>query len=91
MKIVAVVDVHPLGSGGSRGLFARVAKRGGHFDLPITREQAGILLTNVETLMEPTPPEEEEDENLFPQFAAEAFASGDEHRIAGEYYEDDEL
>jgi hypothetical protein len=92
MKILAVVDVHPLAGGRTRGLFARISKQGGgHFDLPISREQAGLLLENVESLIEPTAtPESPEEENLFSEFATDMrMAVGDSPHHYEE--EDDDL
>ena len=71
MKILAVVDVHPLGGRQGRGLFARVARGRGHFALPITRDQATILLSNVDSLLESPSPEEE---NVFADFAGQVIS-----------------
>ena len=77
MKIIAVVDVHPL-NGGTRGLFARVESGANQFDLPLTKDQAGMLLANMSSLMEPEPPKPKpssreptiEESNLFAQFTS---------------------
>lgn len=93
MRILAVIDVHPL-DGKGRGLFVRVASGSSHFDLPISKEQAGVLLSKVEALMEPTPdptpvsiprPPTEEEHNLFAQFTSEMnINSYDEHMDEGD-------
>jgi len=72
MKIVAVVDVHPIGEVRGRGLFARITKKtgAGHFDLPISREQAGVLLANIEPLIDPPSAQSEED---FSDFVSNTF------------------
>ena len=97
MKILAVVDVHPLTQGKGRGLFARVAKGANeYFDLPISKEQAGLLLENFETFIEPAPPPAPtpQEENLFSEFATGLVAEvGGGHRMAAgedEYYDEDD-
>jgi len=94
MKILAVVDVHPLGEGRGRGLFARISKGGTRtFDLPISREQAGILLSNVESLIDRdiAAPQTPEEENLFSEFAANVqMAVGDDSSYDSPQIVDDE-
>ena len=89
MKILAVMDVHPIGEGSSRGLFARISKGpSGYFDLEITREQAGVLLTNSSSLLD----EEHFDsaEDAYQDFSQNVV---DPESVDGPYgyYEDDDL
>ena len=75
MKILAVIDVHPL-DGKGRGLFVRVASGSSYFDMPITKDQAGVLLSKVEALMDPMPastqrPPTVEEHSLFAQFTSD--------------------
>ena len=89
MRIVALIDVHPLDGTNKRGLSMRIASGGQMFDLPISKEQASMLLSKMfpEEPQAPAPPSAEE-MSLFAQFASD-MAMEDE---TSEYYdEDDEL
>lgn len=86
MRVVALVDIHPLDGGQKRGLSVRIANGGAYFDLPISRDQAALLLSKVSPEEPPAPaPPTEEEMNLFAQFASEAGMDEDD------YYEDDDL
>lgn len=87
MRIVALVDIHPLAGGQKRGLSMRIANGGALFDLPISKEQAALLLEKAapEEQPSPTPPTPEE-MNLFAQFTADVGLEEQD-----DYYEDDSL
>lgn len=87
MKIVALIDVHPLTETHKRGLSMRIATNGQMFDLPISKEQATLLLSKIgpAPAPEPTPPSPEE-MNLFAQFVNES-----ERMDLDEFDEDDDL
>jgi hypothetical protein len=72
MRIVALVDIHPLDGGQKRGLSMRIASNGSFFDLPVSREQAAMLISKAapEEPPAPTPPTEEE-MSLFTQFTSD--------------------
>ena len=84
MRVVALIDVHPLDAGQKRGLSLRIANSGGFFDLPISKEQAAVLLSRLEPEEPPAPaPPTEEEMSLFAQFASDmGMDDGDE------YYDD---
>ena len=60
MKIVALVEVHPL-SGEPSFITARFSGNLGEFDLPLSEEQARIVLENSVGTTSPTAQEEYED------------------------------
>ena len=72
MRIVALVDVHPLDGSNSRGLSMRIVAGGQMFDLPVSKEQAALLLSKIapEERPAPTPPSAEE-MSLFAQFTSD--------------------
>jgi len=90
MRIMALIDVHPLDGSNKRGLSMRIASGGKIFDLPISKEQASLLLSKAAPDQPdpvPAPPSAEE-MSLFAQFASDAGIEDDQ----GEYYgEDDDL
>jgi hypothetical protein len=87
MKIVALIDVHPLTDAHKRGLSMRISANGQMFDLPISKEQAALLLSKI-TPQEPEPPAppSPEEMNLFAQFTSDVGMEYDD-----EYSEDDDL
>jgi hypothetical protein len=87
MRIVALVDIHPL-DGQKRGLSARISSGGAFFDLPISKEQAALLISKVGPAEPPAPaPPTEEEMNLFAQFTSDVGMSEDS---LNDEYEDDE-
>jgi len=83
MRIMALIDIHPLDGSNPRGLSMRIVSGGQMFDLPISKEQASMLLAKIAPKEEPRapiPPSAEE-VSLFAQFASDA-----EERQA-EYYD----
>lgn len=87
MKVVALIDVHPLDGSSRRGLSMRLASNGKVFDLPISQDQASVLLANVVEQRPPAPaPPTPEEMNLFSQFAADtSLEEGD-----SDFYEDED-
>lgn len=91
MKIVALIDVHPLTEPHKRGLSMRISSGGSLFDLPISQAQAALLLSKItppEQVPAPEPPSEEE-MNLFAQFAKEGGLTEEGYEDEGEYEDDD--
>ena len=87
MKVVALIDVHPLDGSSRRGLSMRLAANGKVFDLPISQDQASVLLANVVEQRPPTPaPPTPEEMNLFSQFAADTSLEEDDSG----FYEDED-
>ena len=79
MKIIALVDIHPLGGGNQRGLSMLIVGGGQMFDLPISKEQAALLLSKVSPEQAPTPvPPSAEEMSLFAQFASSEVADEEE-------------
>ena len=89
MKIVALIDVHPLTENHKRGLSMRISADGQMFDLPISKEQAALLLSKIapERPAPPVPPSPEE-MNLFAQFTSDV---GMDEEFDEEFDEDDDL
>ena len=88
MKIVALIDVHPLDGSNQRGLSMRIAGGGQMFDLPISKEQAALILSKMSPAEPPAPtPPSAEEMSLFAQFASDTGLEGDESY----YDEDDDL
>jgi hypothetical protein len=86
MRIVALVDIHPLDGGQKRGLSMRISSGGSFFDLPVSREQASLILSKVSPEEPPAPaPPTEEEMSLFTQFSTELGMDDDT------YDEDDDL
>lgn len=86
MKIVALIDIHPLDGSNQRGLSMRIAGGGQLFDLPISKEQASLLLSKISPAEPPAPaPPSEEEMSLFAQFATDSGMHDDE-----EYYDEDD-
>jgi len=94
MKIVALIDVHPLTQAHKRGLSMRISSGGALFDLPISKEQATLLLSKIPQDPPPAPiPPSDEEMSLFAQFATDGgIAAGYQADEDDEYeYEDDDL
>ena len=89
MRIVALIDVHPLDGTNKRGLSMRIASAGQMFDLPISKEQASLLLSKLSPEEPPAPaPPSAEEMSLFAQFASDV---GMENGSSEYYDEDDDL
>ncbi len=78
MKVVALIDVHPLDGSSRRGLSMRLASNGKVFDLPISQEQATLLLSNVSQAPQTPAPPSDEEMNLFAQFSADGGSFGED-------------
>lgn len=90
MRIVALVDIHPLDGGQKRGLSARISSGGAFFDLPISKEQASLLIAKSGPAQPPPPvPPTEEEMSLFAQFTSEMGLDEGSHEY--DEYEDDDL
>lgn len=88
MKIVALIDVHPLDGSNKRGLSMRISGGGQMFDLPISKEQAALLLAKVSPAEPPSPePPSAEEMSLFAQFASDTGMDSE----LDDYDEDDDL
>lgn len=71
MRIIALVDIHPLDGNRQRGLSMRIAANGQTFDLPVSKEQAAVLLSRISPEEPPAPaPPSAEEMSLFAQFAS---------------------
>jgi hypothetical protein len=69
VKIVALIDVHPLDGSNARGLSMRIASNGQMFDIPISKEQAAVMLSKISTAQAPPPqPPSAEEMSLFASF-----------------------
>lgn len=89
MRIVALIDVHPLDGTNKRGLSMRIASGGQMFDLPVSKEQASLLLSKMSPEEPPAPaPPSAEEMSLFAQFASNV---GMEDESSEYYDEDDDL
>lgn len=88
MRIVALIDVHPLDGTNKRGLSMRIASAGQMFDLPISKEQASLLLSKMSPEEPPAPaPPSAEEMSLFAQFASDVGTLEDG---SSEYYDEDD-
>ena len=89
MRIVALIDVHPLDGTNKRGLSMRILSGGHMFDLPVSKEQASLLLSKMSPEQPPSPaPPSAEEMSLFAQFASDV---GMEDGSSEYYDEDDDL
>lgn len=88
MRILALIDVHPLDGSNHRGLSMRISTGGQVFDLPVSKEQAALLLSKISPEEPPAPaPPSAEEMSLFAQFASNV---GMEEEGGSEYYDEDD-